>query len=124
MNEHPSGNALRPLGLSRWVREGLRTGFLVQARVAGHQPTPSQLLAVVAGVVLLELALGRLEVPGPAEFDLRGWLIPWWSSGLSALLVWVALWRHGPAASAARPAGVSAWFLLSFVGTVPLLLAG
>jgi Peptidase C13 family len=124
MMDHAASQPAGRLGLVRWIREGLRTGFLVQARVAGHQPAPWQLLAVVAGVVLLELALGRLEVPGPAEFDLRGWLIPWWSSGLSALLVWAALWRHRSAASAPRPAGVATWFLLSFVGTVPLLLAG
>ncbi|KQT13478.1 C13 family peptidase [Ramlibacter sp. Leaf400] len=123
MNEHPSANALPPLGLWQWIREGLRTSFLVRARVAGHRPTPRQLLLVVAGVVLLELALGRLEVPGPAHFDLRGWLIPWWSSGLSALLVWAALWGRRTD-EARRPSGLATWFVLSFVASVPLLLAG
>lgn len=110
------------LGTAGWLREGLRTGFLVRARVAGRQPTPLQLLLVVGGVLLLELALARLEVSGPARFDLRGWIIPYWSNGAAALLVWAALWGHRPAAAAQRPRGVATWFTLSFAASLPLVV--
>ena len=114
--------APRRLSTARWIREGLRSGWLLQSRVAGHQPSPLQLALVVGAVLLLELGLARLEIPGPARFDLRGWLIPSWSMGLSALLVWAALW--GRPADAGRPYGVATWFTLSFASSVPLLLAG
>ncbi len=110
------------LSTARWFREGLRSGWLLQSRVAGHQPSPWQLALVVGAVLLLELGLARLEIAGPARFDLRSWLIPSWSTGLAALLVWAALW--GRPAGAGRPHGVATWFTLSFASSVPLLLAG
>jgi hypothetical protein len=110
------------LSTTRWFREGLRSGWLLQSRVAGHQPSPLQLVLVVGAVLLLELALARLEVPGSARFDLRSWLIPTWSTGLAALLVWAALWGQKPS-GAGRPSGVATWFTLSFAASVPLLLA-
>jgi len=114
--------AHRRLSTARWFGEGLRSGWLLQSRVAGHQPRPLQLLLVIGGVLLLELMLARLQVPGPAQFDLRGWLIPAWSGGLSALLVWTAL--SGRPAAGDRPSGVASWFTLSFASSVPLLLIG
>jgi hypothetical protein len=106
-----------------WFREGLRSGWLLQSRVAGRQPAPLQLVLVVGAVLLLELALARLQIPGPARFDLRGWLVPAWSGGLSALLVWAALWGQR-SSGADRPGGVGTWFTLSFAASVPLLLVG
>lgn len=115
--------APRRLSTARWFREGLRSGWLLQSRVAGRQPTPLQLVLVVGAVLLLELVLTRLQVPGPARFDLRSWLVPAWSGGLSALLVWAALWGR-PSPGADRPSGVATWFTLSFAASVPLLLVG
>lgn len=105
------------LPLSHWIREGLRAGVLLRPRTGAAQPTPLQVLALVAIWSALELALGRLEVPGEAKFDLRGWLVTWWSTGAVLLLVWWALPVDEPEQP---PRGVAAWFALWITAIVPL----
>lgn len=114
--------ASRRLGTWAWLREGIRSAFLVRSRVEGHQPVPLQLIAIVAAAALLELGLSRLEIAGPARFDLRGWLVPYWTNGAAALLVWAALWHHPGPAVPPRPRGVATWFTLAFAASLPLIL--
>lgn len=102
-----------PVGV--WLREGLRAGAFLRPRIDGAQPTPIQLALLVALLSALEIALAWLEVTGPAEFDLRGWLAPWWSTAALILLVWALL----PPAGTARPCGVAAWLALWLGAVLP-----
>jgi hypothetical protein len=101
-------------------RDGLRAAFFLRPRAAAFDTTPAALLVTLALVTAVELVLARLEVPGRAVFDVRGWLIPWWSVAASVLLVWVLLWpRHGQAPARG---GTAAFVLLWWVASLPLLL--
>ena len=102
-----------------WIREGLRAGMLLRPRVAPLQPQPRQLLLIVLLAAAVEIALARLEVPGVASFNLRGWLAPWWGVAASALLVWSLLWTLDPRDPAERPRGLAAWFALWLVAAIP-----
>lgn len=118
--------ALLPLGL--WLLEGLRAAFFRRVRVAGKTPAPQQLLAILVLVAVAEVALMRLEIPGPAQFNLQAWLAGWWTTALGVGLAWWALPAAGtvPAAdrAAARPGGVAAFLTLWLAaGLPPLLLA-
>ena len=107
-----------------WIREGLRAGLLLAPRRATAAPRPIQLAIIVALVVLLELGLSRLEVPGPALFNAQAWLAPWWSMGLIALVAWWALQTRPGAPITEQAAPVSAWFALWLSATLPLTLVG
>ncbi|MEJ6024225.1 C13 family peptidase [Ramlibacter sp. PS4R-6] len=106
------------LPLARWIAEGLRAGVLLRPRVGGAQPTPWQVAALVALWSLLEIALGRLEVAGDAHFDLRGWLVPWWSTAAMLLMAWWVLPRREEAGE--TPRGLAAWFALWITAVVPI----
>ena len=99
----------RPPGVLTWLREGLRAGVLLRPRLPQHPATPWIVAALLVGLTVLELALGRLEVPGPANFDARGWLVPWWST---AALLFVAWW-------ALAGGSVASWFALWTAAMVP-----
>ncbi|HYF20176.1 MAG TPA: C13 family peptidase [Ramlibacter sp.] len=77
--------------LPAWLRAGLGAAFFRRPSLADAAPGALQLPLLLLLVAGLELALLRLEVPGPASFDLRGWLLPWWSVAAMALLVWTLL---------------------------------
>jgi hypothetical protein len=107
------------LPLAAWVREGLRSGVFLPPRVAGRTPRPLQLLLLVLLAAAVEIGLGRLEVPGPASFNLRGYLASWWGMAASVLLVWSLLWgRRAPPGDVQRPAGVASWFALWMVAAI------
>lgn len=96
--------------LAPWLREGLRAAFFLKPRLPPAPPTPAQLLALVVLVSALELLLARLEIAGPALFDLRGWLAPHWGTAALLLLVWWIL----PARR-----GLASWFALWVVASMP-----
>src|ERR687898_426122 len=91
--ESPAGVAApaERLPLHAWLREGVRAGFLMQPRVVAERPTPVQVALLVLILSILEIGLARLEIVGPAQFDVRGWLAPWWSTGALLLLAWWGL---------------------------------
>ena len=107
-----------PLGT--WVREGLRAGLFLRPRLAGAEPGGGQLLALLAVLCAIDVGLSRFEVPGPATFDVRGWLGPWWGVAAMALMLWLLLPR---AASERRTGGLAAWFALWFMAVLPSSLA-
>jgi hypothetical protein len=109
---------LQRIALSRWLREGLRAAFLLRPRVGAAQPTRTQLLLVLLGVLGLQLMLARFQVDGPALFDLRGWLAPQWSTAAVLLLAWWVLPAPSPADG--TPAGVPAWFTLWMLAALPV----
>ena len=104
--------------LHTWVVEGLRSAVFLRPRVAG-QPTPAQVLALLSAVILLDLALDRLAVPGAAYFNVSGWLSPWWTVGASVLLMWSLLSGARVGDRPDRPAGLAAWYALWIVGSLP-----
>ncbi len=95
-----------------WLAQGLRAGLFMKPRVPAAAPSPWQLLAVTALSAAVVVALERLEVAGPAGFNLQAWLAPWWTLAAAALLVWWAVPGHVAAwlalwAGAALPAGMA-----------------
>jgi hypothetical protein len=118
----PEDTAMPPtrLRLRDWLREGVRAGFFLRPRVGTQQPRPAQIAAMLVLLALLEIVLARFEVAGPANFDLRGWLAPWWSTGVLVLLAWWALPAVDPRRiDAGRPAGLAAWFALWMAAALP-----
>jgi hypothetical protein len=108
------------LRLRDWVREGVRAGFFLRPRVGPQQPTPAQIAALIVLFAVLEIVLARFEVAGPANFDLRGWLAPWWSTGVLLLLAWWALPAPDPRRiDGERPVGLAAWFALWMAAALP-----
>ena len=113
--DHAAPPAQQPL--ASWLREGLRAGFFLKPRLAPTPPGPAQLLTLVILVSALELALARFEIPGPVQFDLRGWLAPQWGTALLLLMVW---WMLAPTGGdGASPRGLAAWFALWVGASLP-----
>jgi Peptidase C13 family len=96
----------------RWIGEGLRAAFFLPPRVAGRAPTPWQVLAITVLVLALEAGLLRLEIAGPARFNLQAWLSGWWTVGLFIGLAW---WAFPPQARQ----GVAACFVLWQSASLP-----
>ncbi|NML43859.1 hypothetical protein HHL11_08870 [Ramlibacter sp. G-1-2-2] len=105
------------LPLHAWVLEGLRAGVFLRPRVAGREPAPAQLLWLALIAAAVEIALGRLEVAGSADFNLHSYLASWWGIGAMALLMWALLARDPLAAD--RPSGVATWFALWLMAAIP-----
>ena len=109
---------------ARWLVEGLRAAFFLPLRIGSRAPTPWQFLLIAALVFALEIALLRLEVAGPARFDLQAWLSSWWTTALGAALAWWALHRPGPSSAYGQPAQprLAAFLTLWFAASLPNLL--
>jgi hypothetical protein len=109
----------------RWVMGGLRAGFLRSPEVGHAQPGHWQVLWVsLLGSALL-LALARLEVNGPAVFDWRAWLVPWWMTLVALWGAWFALPQASFAEEDHDPYhlhGLASWFALSTWVSVPAQL--
>ena len=104
------------MGLGAWLREGLRASVLLRPRVAGHAPRARELFLLALLAVTVELTLGRLEVEGPAQFNLRAWLGTWWTVSGVLFLLWALLPR--PQDGSGRPAGLASWFALWLVASL------
>ncbi|MFY3386069.1 C13 family peptidase [Paracidovorax sp. MALMAid1276] len=89
------------LPLGRWIAEGLRATLFLQPRTGAGAPTPWQFIVLVLLQAGLLVGMARLEVAGPAQFNLRGWLTPLWT-GL--VLLWFGWWAMAPAQAARRAA--------------------
>ncbi|HET6828941.1 MAG TPA: hypothetical protein VFH35_09695 [Ramlibacter sp.] len=101
------------LSFNAWMREGLRASILLRPRVLGERPGAWQLPALLVVLSIAEIALSRLEVQGPAVFDLRAWLGPWWATAAALLLGWVVLSRS-------ERGNVPAWLALWIAALVPV----
>lgn len=122
------------LPMLRWITEGLRATLFLRPRTGASAPTPWQFIVLVLLQTGLLLGMARLEVAGPAQFNLRGWLTPLWT-GL--VILWFGWWAMAPAQAARRAAaahtgrgagaaqaappsgGVAAWYVLC--GWAPLV---
>jgi hypothetical protein len=104
------------MGLGAWMREGLRAAVLLRPRLAGQSPRVIDLLLLALTAITTELVLGRLEVAGPAQFNVRAWLGTWWTVSGVLFLLWALLPR--PQVDAERPAGLASWFALWLVASL------
>jgi hypothetical protein len=100
-----------PAALLHWLRAGTGAAFFRRPSLAQAAPGGLQLPLLLLLVAALELALSRLEIPGPARFDLRGWLLPWWTVAAMALLVWTLLRER-----------TATWLMLWLGASIPPLL--
>jgi hypothetical protein len=83
-----------PLGqqrLTRWLNEGFRAAFFLRPRVAGLSPTPLQVFVVFLLVFAIDVALSRLNIAGPANFNFQVSVSGWWTSLLFVGLAWWAI---------------------------------
>lgn len=110
----PYAAAAAGASFARWLREGLRATALRLPRLQHEQPSARQLLLAVVLASLAMLGLERLEIPGPAEFHLRGWLLHAWSLPALLFLAWWAV----------RPGALAAWFVLWTIATLPIEMLG
>jgi hypothetical protein len=116
----PMADATSRLPLHTWIHEGLRAGVLLRPRVGAAQPAPWQVLAIVVLWSLLDIGLGWFEIAGDVQFDVRGWLTPWWTTGAMLLIAW---WALPPVDDdPGRPRGLAAWFALWFTAMAPATL--
>ncbi|KRC21588.1 C13 family peptidase [Acidovorax sp. Root219] len=108
------------LPLGQWWWQGLRAAVLLAPRTGAAVPRPLQLIVLVLLCSGVLLGLERLHVAGPAHFNLRGWLLTWWSL---PLLAWCAWWALSPARRQDSPAqvtgGLAAWLALTSVAVLP-----
>jgi len=106
----------------RWMVEGLRAAFFLAPRVNGRSPQPWQVLWVAAAVSALEIALLRLEVAGPARFDLQAWLSGWWITLFGVVLAWWVLDRAPSLAQdQRRDSALAAFLVLWLAASLPNL---
>jgi hypothetical protein len=113
-------DAVPRLPLHLWVREGLRAGVLMRARIGAAQPRAIELIALVVTWSALDVVLDRLSIAGDARFDLHGLLLSWWNAGAIVLLAFALLPRRDEADA---PRGVAAWFALWITAIVPVSVA-
>jgi hypothetical protein len=118
MQPAPAAATEAPLGSLTWLREGLRAAFLLSPRVGGARVRPRELLAIALLTVVVEIGVGRLEIEGPADFSLRGWLAPWWALAAILTLVWALLWPRQPQEGRAH-GGAANWLALWLVAALP-----
>ncbi|MEJ8839214.1 C13 family peptidase [Ramlibacter sp. AN1133] len=122
MNDNAGGSS----GLRHWLREGVRAAFLRSPRLGGAHVRPRELLLLALLSVGVEIALGRMEIDGPADFNLRAWLAPFWSVTAILALLWPLLAGRAEEGELPRP-GAASWLALWLVaalvpGTVSQLL--
>ncbi len=111
-----SAQAPSTLSTGQWCLQGLRASMLLAPRTGQAAPTAWQVLCLFLLVAAAEVATGRLEVIGPASFDVPNWLIYWMPS---VAVLWVAWWAMGSAAIGGR---LAAWFALSLMAYLPVTL--
>lgn len=126
----PGNDRRQPAGwrsTAFWLVEGLRVAFFRPLRLSGQTPAPLQVLGIAVLVGVAEVGLTRLQIAGPALFDVQAWLSTWWTLALAIGLAW---WAFLPARAAAGsepeahlPRGdVAAFVALWLAASLPNLL--
>jgi hypothetical protein len=105
-----------------WIRQGLRAATLRSVQCLPEGPGVWPMLLLVAAAAVIVSGASRLEVDGPASFDLRSWLFGWAPAALLIFGVWVVLNWAREKTTHASP--VAAWYLLFSVATLPISLIG
>jgi Peptidase C13 family len=117
-------NAQHPavLPTTQWLIEGVRAGFFLVPRTAGASPAPLQTALIAVLYFVGEVALGRIEVFGPAVFSAQAWLSGWWSFLVLLGAAWWALSGPDGAPSSQRSNRLAAFFMLSLGAALPSMV--
>ena len=123
-SEGKGPNGAHFLPTSRWLIEGLRAAFFRPLRVTGFTPAPWQVLLIAVLVFALEAFASRIEIAGPARFDLQAWLASWWSLMVFVGLAWWAFPQQpnrdvDAVQAGPRLSGVAACFVLWLAANLP-----
>ena len=113
---------LRSLSILQWCMQGLRAACCLKVNIGHVAPSPWQLFILMALSSAALTALARLEVPGPAVFELFGWLYPFAATAFLLFFVWACL-AHGRKPSD-HPSPLPAWFALFTVAALPMSMLG
>lgn len=84
MIEQQDARAAPVKGISHWIVEGARSALFLPPRWEGLLPTPALIALLVLYGMLLNLALERLYLSGPAVFDWRAMASGWVPTLVSA----------------------------------------
>jgi hypothetical protein len=109
--------------LVQWIVLGLRAAMLRIPRGVAAVPTVWQMLVLLAGYAAVRLAADRLQVPGPADFDLRVWIGSWWSMAATVLVAWTLASGAAPAGAPSSGDRIARWLAILLPASVPLLAA-
>ena len=110
------------LSILQWWMQGFRAACCLKVSIGHAVPRPWQLFCLMALSSAALTALARLEVPGPAVFELFGWLYPFAATAFLAFFVWASLARGHQ--SGAHPSALSAWLALLSVAAMPMSILG
>jgi hypothetical protein len=105
-----------------WIRQGLRAGTLRSVQGLPEGPGAWPMLLLMAAATVIASGASRLEVDGPASFDLRSWLFGWAPAALLVFGVWLVLNWARERTTHASP--VAAWYLLFSIATLPISVIG
>ena len=109
-------------GWAEWIRQGLRAATLRSVHVLPEGPGAWTMLLLISAVTAILTGASRLEVDGPATFDLQSWLFGWAPDAFLIFGIWFLLNWSREKATHATP--VAAWYLLTAIALLPISLAG
>ncbi len=122
----PESDAVVPppssLSILQWCMQGFRAACCLKVNIGHLAPSPWQLFCLMALSLAALTALARLEVPGPAVFELFGWLYPFAATAFLLFFVWACL-AHGRQTDD-HPSPLPAWFGLFTVAALPIDMLG
>lgn len=106
------------LSTVQWAWAGLRAALFLRPSIGHATPSPWQLFCLMALASVIQTGMARLEIPGPAVFDLSGWLYPFAVMPFTLLFAWAAMTYLRRAAD--HPAPLTAWLALLTVAALPM----
>lgn len=109
-------------GWFEWIRQGVRAATLRPVQVLPEGPGAWAMLLLVSAVTAIVTGTSRLEVDGPATFDLQSWLFGWAPDAFLVFGVWLLLNWSREKVTHATP--VAAWYLLAAIALFPVSLTG
>lgn len=109
-------------GWGEWIRQGLRAATLRSVHALPEGPGAWTMLLLVSAVAVIITGASRLEVNGPATFDVRSWLFGWAPDAFLIFGVWLVFNWTRERITHASP--VAAWYLLCAIATLPISLTG
>ncbi len=113
--------------LAAWLTEGARSAVGLRPRWAALQATPASVAVLVALSCLIDLALGRVYIDGPAQFYWRAVEFGWLGTLLTLWLCWLLLPGaplHDDAPPERAPSAAALFALLVAQAVVLMLLQG
>jgi peptidase C13-like protein len=103
-----------------WVLQGLRAAALLPVRDLPAGPGPWAMLLIVGLATAIATCAARLEIDGPATFDLYSWLVRWAPDAFLIFGAWL-VFSWAPA-SLKHESPVAAWYLLLVISGLPVNL--